>query len=225
MASAMIDTGLQRKNMVESQVRPSDVVDRRVIRAMLDVPREEFVPAAQRAIAYIDRDVPLSVGKAGDPPRALMAPRTFAKLAELAELEPSDAVLIVGAAGGYSAAVIARIVRSVVALEQDAELADIAAARLAPVSNVTLVRGPLASGAVDKAPYDAILVEGAVAAIPSGLLDQLKDRGRLVAVLDGDAGTRAAVWRRIGAGFDRSNGFDATAPRLPGFSAPHTFVF
>lgn len=223
----MIDAALQRKNMVESQVRPSDVVDRRVIRAMLDVPREEFVPLGQRPVAYMDRDVPLTVGRAGTPQRALIAPRTFAKLAEMAELEPTDSVLIVGAAGGYSAAVIAKIVRSVVALEDDLELADLAVARLAPLADkgVKVVRGALVAGAADHAPFDAIIIEGAVSDVPEGLLDQLKDRGRLVAILEQDAGPKATLWRRLGGGFDRSSGFDAPSPRLPGFEKKRGFVF
>lgn len=223
----MIDAALQRKNMVESQVRPSDVVDRRVIRAMLEVPREEYVPLAQRPIAYMDRDVPLTVGRSGTPARALIAPRTFAKLAEMAELEPADAVLIVGAAGGYSTAVIAKIARSVVALEDDSELADLATARLAPLAdkNISVVRGALAAGAADKAPFDAIIIEGAVSEVPENLLDQLKDRGRLVAILDSDTGAKATVWRRIGAGFDRTSRFDALAPCLPGFEKKRGFVF
>jgi protein-L-isoaspartate(D-aspartate) O-methyltransferase len=223
----MIDAALQRKNMVESQVRPSDVVDRRVIRAMLEVPREEYVPTAQRAIAYMDRDVPLGHGRQGTPQRMLLAPRTFAKLAELAELEPTDSVLVVGAAGGYSAAVVARIARSVIALEQDGELADLASARLAPLaaSGVSVVRGPLAAGAPDKGPFDAIIVEGAVSDVPEALLDQLKDGGRLVAILATSANVKASLWRRLGTGFDRSSGFDATAPLLPGFEPPRGFVF
>ncbi len=157
----------------------------------------------------------------------LLAPRTFAKLAEMAELEPTDSVLIVGAAGGYSAAVIAKIVRSVVALEQDAELADLAAARLAPLtaSGVSVVRGPLAAGAADKGPFDAIIVEGAVSDVPEALLDQLKAGGRLVAILATNANVKATLWRRIATGFDRSSGFDATAPLLPGFEVPRGFVF
>lgn len=223
----MIDAVLQRKNMVESQVRPSDVVDRRIIRAMLEVAREDFVPAAQRAVAYIDRDVPLTAGDHGAAPRSLMAARTFAKLVELAEIEPSNAVLVVGTAGGYSAAVLSQMARSVVALEEDAGLAELAAPRLAKLAaaGVTFVRGKLAAGAVDKGPYDAIIIEGLIDEVPEALLDQLKDGGRLVAILADTDGVRACLWRRAGAGFDRSSAFDASAGRLPGFSVPRGFVF
>lgn len=232
----MSDFAQQRKNMVESQVRPSDVTDRRIIRAMLDVPREQFLPEPLRAIAYMDDAVRLSVpnsepGSASDRVRGLMAPRTLAKLLQLANFEASDVVLDVGCGTGYGAAVVARIVKSVVALESSDSLEAEATATLKSLSvtNVAVVRGPLAGGYPSESPYDVIVMEGAIAEPPRALLDQLKDGGRLVAVVEGIAGTgalgKATVWRRMGDTFDGRAMFDASAPALPGFERAAVFEF
>ena len=122
----MADVLLQRKNMVESQVRPNDVTDRRIINAMLNVPREAFLPTALKPIAYIDEALPLVKAADGAPARGLMAPRVFAKLVQLAEVSASDIVLDVGVLTGYSAAVIARLAQTVVVLESDPALAEAA---------------------------------------------------------------------------------------------------
>ncbi len=221
----MIDFALQRKNMVESQVRPSDVTDRRIVRAMLDVPREAFVPAAYKTLAYMDDAVRVGdTGGAGG--RAMMAPRTLAKLLQLASFEASDVVLTIGCANGYASAVIARIVQTVVALESDAELAASAQRTLGTLSadNVAVVTGPLAEGYAAEGPYDAIVIEGAVGEPPRALLDQLKDGGRLVAVVDQGPVGKAMLWRRLGDGFDSRAAFDASAPALPGFERPNVFA-
>lgn len=223
----MADAALQRKNMVESQVRPSDVTDRRIIRAMSDVPRHLFVPEAIRSLAYMDEPLRLT------PSRSLMAPRTFARLVQLAELNESDVVLDVGAATGYSAAVLGRIVRAaVVALEEDAGLADAATRTIEQqgIENVAVVKGPLAAGYPSEGPYDAILLEGTVEVVPPALLDQLKDRGRLVAVMAasvqaGHPVSKAVVWRRSGKTFDSAAVLDADAPTLPGFARAREFSF
>lgn len=227
--STMVDAELQRKNMVESQVRPSDVTDRRIIRSMLDMPRERFVPAASRAIAYMDNAVPLSDdargGAAGG--RYLMDARTFAKLTQLADISDDDIVLDVGTATGYSAAVLSRLCETVVALESDASMTETATALLKDqsIDNVVVVNGALEKGYADEGPFDAIIVEGAIESLPDGLLDQLKDGGRLVAVVDDGAISHAVVWRRIGASFDKRIAFEAGAPRLIAFDKPKTFAF
>ena len=218
-----MDTAIQRKNMVESQVRPSDVTDRRIIRAMLEVPRELFVPASARALAYMDGPVRLD----GAARRALLAPRTFAKLVQAAEIAPDGAVLVVGAATGYAAAVLARLAGSVVALDCDEALLARARETLPKVGAeaVVLASGDLAEGWPTEGPYDAILVEGAVERMPPELLDQLKDGGRLVAIVrDGQAG-RATVWRRAGSTFGSLEIFDAAGDVLPGFEKPRVFAF
>lgn len=222
---AMIDYAVQRKNMVESQVRPSDVTDRRIIRAMLEIAREAFVPPALRSVAHMDQHLPLAGGKSG-PARSLLSARVQAKLVQLLELGDRDLVLDIGGATGYSAAVLSKIAQTVVALECDAALAATATETLAKlgIDNVAVVTGELPQGYTSEGPYDAILVNGAVSAIAPALLDQLKDGGRLVAVeLAGPIG-KATQWRRIGSLFDRRPDFDAAVPVLPGFEPKREFV-
>jgi protein-L-isoaspartate(D-aspartate) O-methyltransferase len=218
-----VDTAIQRKNMVESQVRPSDVTDRRIIRAMLELPREEFVSERVRDLAYMDG--PVQVTAAG-PARSLLSARVFAKLVQAAEIEPEDAVLDVGGATGYSTAVLARLAGTVVALECDGALAELARAKLASQpGKVQVVEGNLEDGWSADGPYDAIVVEGAVQEVPPQLLDQLKDGGRLVAIIGEGRMGRAAVWRREGKAFGRLDIFDASADPLPGFRKAREFAF
>ncbi len=223
----MTDSIEQRLNMVESQVRPSDVTDRRIIRAMLEVPREAFVPDGLKALAYMDEAVPAEQRPGGKPVRTLLAPRTFAKLVQLAEIEANAIVLDVGCATGYSTAVLARLAKAVVAVEVDAALAARATSTLRQlkVNNALLIEGPLPLGAPSHAPFDAILLEGAVPRVPQALLEQLKDGGRLVGVIAEGAFGRAEVWRRSGKAYDARPAFDAGAEPLPGFSRQAEFVF
>lgn len=215
---------LQRKNMVDSQVRPSDIADRRLLRVLAEVPREAFVPASQRTLAYMDGPLMLDAGAPGEARRTLLAPRVFAKLVDLATIGPTDLVLDVGCAMGYSSAVLAGLARAVVALESDAMLAAEARARLAARAlDVAVVTGELAHGHPNGAPYDAIVLEGGVAEVPAALLDQLADGGRLVAVVTNDGQGRATLWRRAGEVIGRAQAFDAPAPALPGFSKPAAF--
>jgi|SRR5262245_57579774 len=221
----MIDCKQQRINMVEHQVRPSDVTDRRIIRAMLEMPREVFVPSSLRALAYMDGTLPVEAGDARTG-RCLLAPRTFAKLAQLAEIGPDAVVLDVGCATGYSTAVLARLAKSVVAVEVDAALAAWATATLRQlgIANALVLEGALPKGAPTHAPFDAILLEGAVPFIPAELLEQLKDGGHLAAVLNDGAFGRAMVWQRSGKLVDARPAFDAGAPALPGFFREPQFV-
>ncbi len=217
---------IQRKNMVESQVRPSDVTDRRIIRAMLELPREEFVPERVRDLAYMDGPVPLSTATGGAR-RAVLAARTFAKLIQAAEIDASSAVLDVGAATGYSSAVLSRLAGHVVALECDGGLLGIAKTAIPAngAGNVTIVDGDLAGGWGAEGPYDAIVIEGAVEVVPPELLDQLKDGGRLVAISGSGSAGRATVWRRDGSTYGSTAVFDAAADVLPGFAKAHAFAF
>ena len=196
----MTDTKTQRLNMVESQVRPSDVTDRRLIRAMGDVAREAFVPAHFASVAYMDSPVAMATGPGGRATRELLAPRTFAKLAQAADLHETSAVLDAGCGTGYSTAVLAEVAKRVVGLEPDATLADKARAHLASagITNVINQTGPIAAGSPIESPFDAIIVEGAINDVPKTLLDQLKDGGRLVAIVGAGAAGKAVVWTRAG---------------------------
>jgi len=216
-----MDFAAARRKMVHSQIRTSEVTDPVVVEAMTVVPRELFVPDAGRAFAYVDEDLPIGKG------RYLIEPVVLARLLQLAELQSTDTALIVGAGTGYSAAVMARLVRSVVALESDAALADQAGKVLAQVApgQVSIVTGDLKAGWPAKSPYDVILVDGAVSALPVNFKPQLADGGRLVCVVrDGPVG-RATLVTRAGDSYGSRQEFDAMTPILPGFEKLPKFVF
>ncbi|MFN3743142.1 MAG: protein-L-isoaspartate O-methyltransferase family protein [Hyphomicrobiaceae bacterium] len=221
----MIDHATQRLNMVESQVRPSDVTDRRITRAMRELARENFVPGPLKSIAYADEH--LKVSDLGGRQRYLLAPRLLAKLVQLLDIEADGLVLDIGPATGYSTALLARLAQAVVAVEEDARLAERTQETLARlgVDNAIVITGPMRDGARDEGPYDAILLNGAVTDVPAALLDQLKDGGRCAAVCVENGVGRAVLWRRHGTTFDRRPAFDASAPYLPGFEPVAGFVF
>jgi protein-L-isoaspartate(D-aspartate) O-methyltransferase len=219
----MTDFAAARRNMVDGQVRTADVTDLRVIAAMLEVPREQFIAPAMAGLAYLDLDVPL--GEGAQASRRLIKPMVLAKLIQAADLKATDRVLDVGCATGYAAALLARIAGEVVALEQDAALAEAARAALSPLPNVRVVSGPLIEGWAQGAPYDAILLEGATEFAPEMLHEQLKDGGRLVCVLGPGPGAKAMVYRCSGGEVGDRPLFDAAAPVLPGFVKPPEFAF
>ena len=223
----MIDFTAARRMMVDGQVRTSDVTDRRIIAAMLELPRERFVPATNADLAYLDRDVPAVPATGGEQVRRLLKPMVLAKLVQAAAVKSGDHVLDVGCASGYSSAVLARLAHSVVALEGDSALARLADENLAAVgaNNATLVIGPLTQGWPAKAPYDVIFVNGAVEVVPDALRAQLEDGGRLVAVVGRAPMGRAMLYRAVAGGVSGWPIFDAAAPLLPGFAAPPAFVF
>ncbi|MEM6972428.1 MAG: protein-L-isoaspartate O-methyltransferase [Pseudomonadota bacterium] len=210
-----------RRAMVDTQVRPSDVTRYPIIEAMLAVPRERFVPASRREIAYAETDVPLAPG------RALLAPRTLAKMLEAATIDPADLVLDLAPATGYSTALIARMAEAVVAIEPDADLCATAQARLdeLEVMNAAISPGAVEDGDPDHGPYDVILVNGAVEQVPAELTAQLKDGGRLVAIfLDGPVG-RCRVVTRAGDALSDRRAFDVDAPLIEGFRKARAFEF
>jgi protein-L-isoaspartate(D-aspartate) O-methyltransferase len=221
----MIDHATQRLNMVESQVRPSDVTDRRITRAMRELPREAFVPGPLKSIAYADEQI--KVSDTGGKQRFILAPRLLAKLVQLLEIEPDGLVLDVGPATGYSTALLPHLAQTVVALEEDAGLAERTQEVLSKlgVDNAVVIANAMRGGAADEGPYDAILINGAVADVPPAMLDQLKDGGRCAAVHIENGVGRATVWCRHGMSFDRRPAFDASAPYLPGFEPAAGFVF
>ena len=217
----MEDFAAARTKMVDSQLRTENVTDYGILAAMGAIPRERFVPEEQAVLAYLDRDVPLGGG------RYLMEPAPFARLVQLAEVQESDRVLIVGCGTGYSAAVLARLAGTVVALESDAELAARASAVLAElgVSNASVVTGALEAGHATLAPYDTILLEGAVEVVPPELFAQLGEAGCLVAVVGRGRSAIATVFTRNDGDIGRRAEFDAAVHSLPGFRKPPAFVF
>jgi protein-L-isoaspartate(D-aspartate) O-methyltransferase len=220
----MTDFAQARRMMVEGQLRTNDVTDLRLLAAFDEVPREQFVPSRWQAIAYLDRDVP--VENAG-PGRRLLKPMVLAKLIQAAAVMEDERVLDVGCTTGYSSAILAKLARVVVALEEDDPLAAAAARALtaAGATNVKVITGPLKDGWAREAPYDVILLNGSTEVAPKMLLDQLADGGRLVAVAGGAPIGRGTVYRRSGTHVSAYAEFDAVAPLLPGFAKPAAFVF
>lgn len=218
----MSDYAAARLNMVESQVRPNRVTDLRVVGAMFELPRERFVPDALRGIAYVDEDVPLGAG------RYLMEPMVLARLIQTARIEAGDTVLDVGAGTGYGAAVMAQSAARVVALESDAALARHAQGALGAlgINNVEVVSGPLNQGYARGAPYNVITFGGAVQHVPSAIIDQLAEGGRLVAVVasPGEPG-RATLLTKVAGALSRRVVFDAGSRLLPGFELEAGFAF
>lgn len=208
-----------RLAMIDSQLRPNAVSDPRVIAAMAGVAREAFVPDAVAAVAYADVKLPLTPG------RMMNLPVATGRLLTAAALRDTDAVLLIGAAGGYAAAVLARLAASVVAVETDAELAGLARQALAAAPNVTLVEGPLAAGHSAAAPYDAIIIDGAIEHVPQALIDQLAVEGRLTTGLIENGVCRLSVGRRTAGGFGLADFADFDAAHLPGFALERGFVF
>lgn len=216
-----MDYAVARRNMIEGQIKPNRVTDPAVIAALSEVPREVFAPKNMRNVAYVDEALPIGRD------RYLMEPMILARLLQAAEVQPTDVALVIGAGAGYSAAVLARMAATVVAVESDADLSAQATATLAGlgIDNVVFTEGALARGYPAQAPYDVILFGGAVAEVSSAILDQLADGGRLVAVI----GQRTELGRATL--FERTDGrvasrvlFDAGTPLLPGFGARSEFT-
>jgi len=215
----MTDFTVARRHMVDGQVRTTDVTDLRLISAMLEVPRERFMPPASVSLAYLDLDVAVGGG------RRLLRPMVLAKLIQAADIKPTDRVLDVGCATGYGAAVLGHIAGNVIALEQDAGLANTASDSLAPLRNVKVVKGPLANGWAQGAPYDVVVVEGATEVAPNTLCQQLKDGGRLICVLGAGPGSKATVYTGCNGEAAGRAVFDAPAALLPGFAKTPVFAF
>ena len=214
-----------RQNMVDGQVRPSDVTDLRIIDAMLAVPREAFVPESQRALAYLDLDLDVSEGASAK--RFLIKPVVTAKMLQAADIKDSDNVLVVGCASGYTAAVVAKLAARVTATESDPVLAARAKDILAQLEfgNVTVGVAPAAEGYQTAAPYDVILLNGATGITPEGLYRQLNEGGRLVGVFAMTQPPRAMIVTHSHDHFGTRTLFDATVPVLPGLGRVPTFVF
>ncbi|MCR8726661.1 protein-L-isoaspartate O-methyltransferase family protein [Frigidibacter sp. ROC022] len=209
-----------RTIMVDTQVRTADVTKFPIIDAMLDVPREAFVPSNKRDVAYVGTNLPLSAD------RVVLDPRTLAKMLDALDIRPDELVLDVGCGLGYSSAVIGRMAEAVVALEEDEGMAAEAEAALTSVGadNVAVVTGPLAAGAAKHGPYDVITIQGGVEALPDALVAQLKEGGRIGCIfMRGGLGT-VRIGHKSGDTLDWRYAFNAAAPVLPGFALIPSFA-
>ena len=217
-----MDYAAARQHMIDSQIKTNKVTDPSVIEALAALPREAFVADAQKKLAYIDRPVAIGAG------RRMTEPMVLARLLHAAHLQPTETVLVVGAGTGYSAAILSRLVKKVVALESAPELVARAKTILSDlgIGNVSVVTGDLAAGRAGDGPYDFILVDGAAELIPEALTAQLADRGRLAVVIkdQGVVGRGTLCTRADGVVSQRAI-FDADAEVLPGFTRPRRFVF
>ena len=218
-AGTMPEAKVAREAMVASQLRPNKVSDMRVVAAMAVVPRERFVPAECVPLAYRDTAVALGEG------RTLNIPMVIGRLLTEARLRADDRVLLIGAGTGYTAAVLARIVAHVVAVEVDPALAAKARDALAGEAGVELVEGPLEAGHAAGAPYDVLIVDGAVERLPDSLAEQLRVDGRVVTGLVDRGVTRLAAGQRGKTGIGLADFADVDCVVLPGFAAPRVFTF
>ncbi len=217
----MSEYAVQRANMVECQLRAGRVANPALLEAMGAVAREEFAPIALKPVAYVDEDLTFEG-------RVLVEPMVFARLVQCAEPGPEDYVLDVGAALGYSSAVLGRLAGAVVALESNGALAERAHKALAAAGsdNVLVAQGPLEEGCPDEAPFSIIVIQGAVASVPPALLDQLAEGGRLLAVLRPGSGLgQATLFTKRGGVVSSRTVFDAGTPYLAGMAPRQEFVF
>ncbi len=197
--------------MVDSQLRTSDVDDQQVVAVMARVPREQYLPAERRAMAYIDRPVPLAGG------RALNPPLVTGRLLKEAQVAAGDRVLLIGGATGYSAALLTELGAKVTLVEEGDLAGDL--------PGVTVVTGPLAQGAADGAPYDLLFIDGAVEEVPAALVQQLVDGGRVVCGIVERGVTRLCAGKVVAGTLGLSRAADMEMVVLPGFAAPTGFVF
>jgi protein-L-isoaspartate(D-aspartate) O-methyltransferase len=211
-----------RFNMIEQQIRPWDVLDTSVLQLLAVVKREDFVPSAYRALAFVDTEVPLPGGQ------CMLAPKVEARLLQELAVHKHERVLEIGAGSGFMAALLAHRAQHVTTLEIDPELAELARANLrrAGVLNATVVTADGSQGHAADGPYDAILLSGSIAEVPTALLAQVKVGGRLAAIVGHLPVMRAVLLERSGEhGVDRRVLFDTVAQRLRGFDEPTKFHF
>lgn len=216
----MIDFDKARTIMVDTQLRTASISDRRLLAAMGRVPREKFVPKSRMSVAYVDMPQNLDHGD-----RQLPSAVSFARLAQLAEIEPTDFVLDIGCGTGYSTAVLAELASAVVGIDDNEALVESANTKLAAleIGNATILRADLGTGVPSEAPFDVIILQGAVGYIPEALLAQLRDGGRLVAMIHENATSTATIYVKTGADIASRREFDANMPLFPGLQVAATF--
>lgn len=215
----MLDSAQQRANMVATQLRANDVTDARLIKAVLAVPREHFVPESLAALAYMEGCLPLGKG------RVLLDLRSFGKLAQLAAIGSEDRVLDVGCGTGYSTAVLSQLAAHAIGLEQDRDLAGTAIENLRGAAKAEIVCARLSEGLEAKAPFDVIFLNGAVERVPDDLIGQLANGGRLVCIVREGAAGHARIYLKHDGATGERTAFDANVPVLPGFEKSRSFAF
>lgn len=216
----MTDFAAQRDNLVEGQIRPHGVTNPAIAQAVRAIPREKFVPKALRAVAYMEDPIEITAG------RSLMPAMTFARMVQVADLEGTETALDIGCGLGYSAAVLSHLVDTVIALEDSEDMVATAEEKLADleIGNVAVVCGPLNEGVASQGPYDVIFIEGAVEVVPTAVLDQLAEGGRLITVVLENGRGEIRTFVKEGKGTsDRAN-YDAIVPAVPGFEKPQAFA-
>ncbi|PKO62600.1 MAG: protein-L-isoaspartate O-methyltransferase [Betaproteobacteria bacterium HGW-Betaproteobacteria-18] len=211
-----------RFNMIEQQIRPWNVGDAAVLDLLSIVKREDFVPLAQKSLAFVDMAIALPDGQ------SMLPPRVQARLLQDAAVQPTDKVLEIGTGSGYMAALLARQAQRVISLEINPEIADMARANLqrAGIHNVEVRQADGAQGAAADAPFDVILLGGSVAEVPQALLSQLKIGGRLIAIVGEEPIMHAQrITRTSATNYTSVDQWDDNAPRLNNFPQPSTFKF
>ncbi|ABI77733.1 putative protein-L-isoaspartate(D-aspartate) O-methyltransferase [Hyphomonas neptunium ATCC 15444] len=218
-----MDFDLAREIMVDSQIRPNDVTDPAIVGAFMRTPREEFVPSARRSVAYSEMEIQTSEG------RALWTPRDTAKLVKMAQVKPTDVVLVIAAGSGYEAALLSHIADTVIALDDQPGLVDAMTSRFADlgIDRIAPVEGKIAEGLPAQAPFDVIYVCGMVETLPEAWGAQLAEGGRLVAVMADDNRRlgRGKVFTKAGDTLSSRDGFDASPPKLAEFDRKASFTF
>ena len=217
-----MDYATARKNMVESQLRTNRVTDERLLGIMRSLPREQFLPKNMMHLAYVDEDILMP----GD--RYLSEPLVVARLIMAAQVKSTDIVLVVGGGTGYTSAILGKMATTVIALESDPSLVAESSSRLTTltIDNVVVVEGALENGWASEAPYDLILIDGAVESVPQVLFDQINDGGRIVAVVKPEKGVgRITLFEKRGGNISDRVIYDASTPYLPGMAPAPAFVF
>lgn len=223
----MGDFAKARQQMVDCQIRPNDITNYDIISAFSTVPREMFVPQSKKSIAYIDSDIALETGDAEGVSRFLMQATPFGKMVQAANIKPEELVLCIGCGSGYGAAIIAKLAGSVVAIDENQELVDRATDTLNEmgIDNIAVIEGNGPDGCSSEAPFDVIFVEGGVDAIPDALFKQLRDGGRLVAVVGRGLAAVICVYSKRNHDISVTRLGNVSVPHLPGFDVVETFSF
>jgi protein-L-isoaspartate(D-aspartate) O-methyltransferase len=232
LAEPLLSNAIQRRTMVDCQIRTFDVTDQAVLAQFLDVPRDKFLPTELAPFAYSDMALTLAADKSQSAVRHLLPPAILARLVQAAAVKPSDKVLDVAPATGYSTAILAGLAKAVVALEADPALCATIKANLAAIGSTApqIVNGPLAAGVAAEAPYDVIFVNGAVEAQLDGLFQQLRSGGRLIAIVHkttapGYGASQAVRFESQSGRISSAALFDADAPVLAEFRKAAEFIF